>query len=90
MHPEMDERQSEEDPRKQQLNTARISANIASGVPVVSAKVRVIHVDSLRVEHSPTPKYLRLKNGDLMCYQSVFITLADGQEQEITVNDLPD
>ena len=44
----------------------------------------------IRTERSLTPKYLRLRSGDLICYQKVIVKTEDGQEQQITVDELPE
>ena len=47
-------------------------------------------VVEIRTERSLTLKYLRLRSGDLQCYQRVIIKTEDGQECQITVDELPE
>ena len=67
-----------------------------SGTPIVAhgrlseAEGSATPVLEIRTERSLTPKYLRLRNGDLICYQRVIVKTEDGQEQEITVDELPE
>lgn len=44
----------------------------------------------IRTERSLTPKFLRLRSGDLICYQKVIVKTENGQEVEITVDELPE
>ena len=48
----------------------------------------VTPVDSVKVEPSETPKYLRMRNGDFECYSRVLVSV-DGEWTEITVDCLP-
>ena len=57
---------------------------------VGQVEVTVIQVDSIRVEDSTNRKYLILPSGALACRQSVFITLPDGRQHELTTDVLPE
>lgn len=67
-----------------------LSGSIADGLSTVEGTLSVIQVDSIKVEDSPTTKYLRPRSGDYECRQSVFVTLYGGEEHEITIDALPD
>ncbi len=66
------------------------AAPISIDVRVSEAEGSATPVLEIRTERSLTPKYLRLRNGDLICYQRVIVKTEDGQEQEITVDELPE
>ena len=66
------------------------AAPIRVAVKISEAEGTVTPVISIRTERSQTPKYLRLRNGDLECYQRVFVKAEYGQEYEITVDEIPE
>ena len=41
------------------------------------------------VEPSQTPKFLRLRDGDFICWKSIFLVVG-GEKREITVDTLPE
>lgn len=51
--------------------------------------VKVIPADSIGAEDSKTPKYLRLRAGDIQVYSRVLISV-DGAWHELTEDCLPD
>ena len=75
---------SERKVRRGDADIARIQ------VRVREAEGSATPVLEIRTERSLTPKYLRLRNGDLSCYQRVIVKTEDGQEVEITVDELPE
>lgn len=73
----------------QESRVKSLSGAVTFGSLQIHGNLEEILVDLIRVEDSPTRKYLRLKIGDLHCNQSVFIEI-DGEEYEITMDALPD
>ena len=69
---------------------ARIRAQIQSGVPKVSATVRVQYADRIEVEDSQTLKYLRLRTGDVYGLAQAVFLVVEGERYEITQDTLPE
>ena len=72
-----------EDPKQINLKGA-----ITSGPGILSGRLTVTPVDSVKVEESTTRKYLRMRNGDFECYSRVLVSV-EGEWTEITVDCLP-
>ena len=51
--------------------------------------VEVVPVDGIKVEESPTTKYLGTRSGYLECCQRVLISV-EGHRHELTRDDLPE
>ena len=70
------------------LPATPVSLNLGT-LRILIGSVEVIPADSIRVEDSKTPKYLRLRSGDIQVYSSVLISV-DGNWYELTEDCLPD
>ena len=69
--------------------THDIAVSVSAGSPRVRVRVEVIPADAIETEPSSTPRYLRLRTGDIQVYRFVWISV-DGDWHELTSAELPE
>lgn len=77
-----------EEPRDKARPVVNLSGS-AFAETSTSGTLTVIQPDEIRVRKSKELRCLRLRNGDIICRNSVEI-LIDGDWKELTTEDLPD
>ena len=56
---------------------------------VTTDSLEITTADNIELEDAESPKYLRLKNGDVRVTKAVFLTI-EGRRMEITMDALPE
>ena len=70
-------------------NKVSLSGHATFAESTAKATLRVEPASDVIVEDSPTRKFLLLKNGEFICWKSVFLVVG-GEKIEITVDHLPE